>query len=314
MSALSPHAERLAATVGLVMANPEVIEICTNKVLTYPQAQDCGIPVMPYEIVKDLEELGNAARRIGYPCIVKPVSERSTICGEKAGILQSRDELGRHFETWPSGNDRLMVQGLARGRRHNCHFLADEGRLLAYFEQAVLRTTRADGTGYGTDGVSIPPSPRLRKYCEALLMCLNYSGVGCVQFMVDGQQGDACFLELNPRLDATCAIAVRCGYDFPLMALEYARYRRGMVSNPPRNDSTYRRRRMVWLLGEIEGLGHELHRHRLDARQAWAAFWSTVRSALSADVHLIWSWHDPLPALHAFARLLATILRRRAPN
>ncbi|MGH8128957.1 MAG: ATP-grasp domain-containing protein, partial [Gammaproteobacteria bacterium] len=299
------------ASVGLVMTDAKVIEACMNKVLACQKAQDCNVPQMPYEIVGDRHELDNAVRGIGYPCVVKPVSERFTIGGEKASILRSQDDLDGNFELWPADNARLIVQGFAEGQRHNCHFLADEGRLLAYFEQVVLRTTRANGTGYGTDGLSVPPSPQLRKYCEALLMNLNYSGAGCVQFMVDDRQGTACFLEINPRLDATCALAVRCGYDFPLMALEYARYRRGITFAPPGNDSVYSRCRVVWLLGEIEALGHELRRHHIGARQAWTAFWGTVRSALTADVHLVWSWRDPLPALHAFTRLLAAVVVHR---
>ena len=95
------------------------------------------------------------------------------------------------------------------------------------------------------------------------------------------------------------------------MALEYARYRRGLRSAPPRIDSPYRKRRAVWILGEIERLGHEFRRHRIGVREAAFAFRSTLRSAILADVHLIWSWRDPLPAFHVFARLLAARMPRK---
>lgn len=142
-------------------------------------------------------------------------------------------------------------------------------------------------------------------------MNLKYSGVGCVQFLVDDRSGTVNFLEINSRLDATCALAAHCDYDFPLMALEYTRYRHGTRPAPPHDDSPYPRRRAVWLLGEIEGLGHELRRHDIGVREAWPAFLSTLRSAIVTDAHLIWSWRDPLPALHACARLLSSILFRR---
>lgn len=312
---LGPHVGELEERVGLVMADAEVIEACTVKASANEKAEACGIAVPQNEIVDSREELIRAANAIGYPCIVKPVSERYEIEGEKARILQSPRDLDIFFEKWPDNNARLIVQRFAKGRRHNCQFLAHEGRVLAYFENIVLRTTRSNGTGYGTDCLSIPPSPNLREHCETLLMNLGYSGCGCVQFLVDEQSGIASFLEINSRLDATCALAVHCGYDFSLMALEYARYRHGMRPAPPRNDAPYPSRRAVWLLGEIEGLGHEFRRHRIGVREAAFAFRSTLRSAILADVHLVWSWRNPLPALHVCARLLSSMLfRRPAPK
>lgn len=308
---LCPHAGRLEAAVNLVMLDAKTIETCTVKTIANEKAEACGIPVPQNEIVHNRDELIKAVNAMGYPCIVKPVSERYEIEGEKVRILRAHSDLDKYFWKWPDNNARLIVQRFAEDRRHNCQFLADEGRLLAYFENIVLRTTRSNGTGYGTDCLSIPPLPKLREHCETLLMDLKYSGAGCVQFLVDDRSGIVSFLEINSRLDATCALAVHCGYDFPLMALEYARYRHGMKPAPPRNDSPYPRHRAVWLLGEIEGLGHELRRHHIGVREAWPAFRSTLRSAIRADVHLIWSWRDPLPALHAFARLLSSILFRR---
>ncbi len=311
LRALCPHAGKLEERVDLVMSDAKVIETCTVKTIANEKAKASGIPIPHNEIVHSREELIKAANAMGYPCVVKPVSERYEIEGEKARILQSPIDLDKYFEKWPDNNVRLIVQRFAEGKRHNCQFLAHEGRLLAYFENIVLRTTRSNDTGYGTDCVSMPPSPKLREHCEMLLMNLKYSGAGCVQFLVDEQSGIISFLEINSRLDATCALAVHCGYDLPLMALEYARYRHGMRPTPPRNDSSYPRRRAVWLLGEIEGLGHELRRHHIDRREAWLAFRSTLRSAILADVHLIWSWRDPLPALHACTQLLSSILFHR---
>ena len=82
-----------------------------------------------------------------------------------------------------------MLQKFAPGERHNCHIAADRGRILAYFQQKVLRTDELDGTGIGLDGVSVPVSPALRDYCERLVEALGYHGIGCIQFMVDEKSG-----------------------------------------------------------------------------------------------------------------------------
>src|SRR6267154_2805915 len=86
--------------------------------------------------------------------------------------------------------------------------------------QAVLRTTRLDGAGNGVDGVSVPPSATRRGACERLIEALDYSGPGCVQFLVGPTDSESWFLELNARLDATCAIAERSGYYLPRLAFE----------------------------------------------------------------------------------------------
>lgn len=96
------------------------------------------------------------------------------------------------------------------------------GEMVAYFEHKVLRTDRLDETGYEVEGISVQPTPILRYYCEKLVRVLNYSGVGCVQFLVDMERGALYFFEINPRLDTTCILLSRCGYDFPELALACA--------------------------------------------------------------------------------------------
>src|SRR6185436_8912288 len=103
--------------------------------------------------------------------------------------------------------------------RPNCHFRAVDGKLQEYFEHIVVRTDRIDETGFEIDGVSVRPTPILRDHCAALISELNYTGVGCVQFLVDRGSGTAYFLEINPRLDATCALPYAIGVDFPLYAV-----------------------------------------------------------------------------------------------
>jgi hypothetical protein len=78
--------------------------------------------------------------------------------------------------------------------RHDCHVAAADGELIAYFHPGI---------------------PSLRMHCEALVKALRYTGVGCIQFLVEERSGSAAFLEFSPRTDR-----------FALLALQLAVYRK----------------------------------------------------------------------------------------
>ncbi|HEX2198298.1 MAG TPA: hypothetical protein VHG88_06735, partial [Burkholderiales bacterium] len=78
-------------------------------------------------------------------------------------------------------------------------------------------------------GVSVAPSAALRAYCERLTLGLRYTGIGCIQFLVD-EDGAVAFLEFNARMDSTAMLPYRLGYDFPLLALRLADYAAGRTA------------------------------------------------------------------------------------
>src|SRR5207302_3356313 len=124
----------------------------------------------------------------------------------------------------------LVLQKFAPGLRHNCHVAALDGQLVAYFQQKVLRTDEPDDTGIGVAGVAVPPSRELREHCEALTMALGYTGIGCIQFLIDEGTGAVAFLEFNARMDSTAALPYQMGLDYPLLAVQLAAYRKARAA------------------------------------------------------------------------------------
>jgi len=191
--------------------------------------------------------------------------------------------------------ESFVLQKFAPGGRHNCHFAADGGRIVAFLQQEVLRTDEADGTGIGLEGVSVAPSAELRTYCERLLYRLGYSGIGCIQFLVDPASGAVSFLELNPRLDSTAALACSLGYDFPRLAIEIAaRTRPAPLSTPYATGRHYH-----WLYGDLNAW-----------RQGKIGLSLLARSALRG-CDLSFDWRDPAPGLHLLWRKLVAAARKR---
>lgn len=309
MLCLMHQRHRLPPAIGIIMPDDAVIAACLDKFRSYEVVARLDIPQPPFRKIYNYAEISAAVKAMGYPCVLKPNNSLTTLFDKKALIVRDAEELARAMPVWPEDNEFVVLQGYAAGYRHNCHFVADRGKLLAYFEQRVLRTDRVDGTGYGVDGVSFAPNPALQAYCESLTTALDYSGAGCAQFIVDDKTGSINFLEINPRLDATCAIPYYCGYDFPRMAVEYAAYRRGIKTAPPMNVSRYAvGRRGAWLWGDMHGWLRAMDTENLNFIQAVAWLKKMALTFFHSDFDLTWSWRDPLPNCYWFVSLTTTFL------
>jgi len=307
--------DRVPGGVHLIMADRNSIETCFDKAATYALATRLAVPVADYRQPRSYAECEAAVEEVGVPCVIKPNDSRAPFFGKKAIILQRQDELAQHLPAWPDTNGFLFVQKFITGLRHNCHFRADRGQLLAYFEQCVMRTNRLDHTASGVDGLSVAPRARHRQYVERLVRELGYSGPGCCQFLVNDDTGESFILEINPRLDATCAIPFYCGYEFPLLATQLAGHHAGLSSTlslPPADYPVGRRG--AWVIGDLEGLLDGLQDREIGFREAVRWLGRTLGTASRADFHLTWSRHDPMPALHMGVCLLrnaASVFRTR---
>ena len=136
-------------------------------------------------------------------------------------------------------------------------------------------------------------------------MDLGYSGVGCVQFLVNERNGTNVFLEINPRLDATCAFPWHYGCDLPRLAVEIAQGDKALDRFPgtlPRYPTS---KRVHWCLGDVRGWLHEVKRGevRVGPSLVWLA--KIVASFLRANCHLTWWWKDPAPVVVLCRDLLA---------
>lgn len=304
LACLMRHHATAATYSTLVMPEPAVVSRCLDKATTYQIVSRLGIPLPKTESGRDLFELSERARDVGFPCIVKPRTSLQRFYDRKAIVCRTQAELMAAFADWPDAGTAVLVQEFVNGARYNCQFAAVRGRLIEYFEHKVLRSDRADELGVEVEGVSVAPTPVLVDYCERLLVELDYSGVGCVQFLVDESGGAVSFLEMNPRLDATCALPWHFGCDLPRAAVEIAAGKKRVARPDP---AAYPiSKRIHWSCGDIAGFGHEVRRGRI--RLGAALTWLTriAISSVRADCHLTWWWKDPIPSLVLYRDLFMT--------
>lgn len=307
-------------------ANPDFATVarCFDKRAMYTLAPQLGIPSVPWTAYTSAEDWRRRARDMGFPVVVKRKDSSGHVHNRKALIYRTEEEFEPFLASLPCEPDvsSLMLQKFAAGVRHNCHIGAADGALTAYFQQKVLRTDEPDDTGIGVAGVSAAPSAQLRAHCEALTRQLRYTGIGCIQFLVDEHTGTAAFLEFNARMDSTAALPYRMGLDYPLLAIRLAAYRKARAAGhsdaarllpAPHPDEYPAGKTYHWLHGHLTAWLSDLRTRRAGpvalAREALAILWLSVRS-----YHLTFDWRDPLPTVQMFWRkFLKNPLRRRLP-
>jgi biotin carboxylase len=306
--------------------NPDfdTVARCFDKRTMYELAQRLGIPTAPWARFSGADDWRRRALAMGYPVVVKRKDSAGQVLARKALILRDAAQLEAFLAGLPHEPDAgsLVLQKFAPGRRHNCHIAAADGSVLAYFQQRVCRTDEPDDTGIGVAGVSVAPSPALRAHCEALTRALGYTGIGCIQFLVDEPSGSVAFLEFNARMDSTAVLPYRIGIDYPLLGMQLAAYRKAraagradaerLLPEPPAAHypagEAYH-----WLYGDLRSCLSEARRGNAGARRLAARMLDIARRSLTSH-HLTFEWRDPLPTLHMFWRkFLETPLRRRLP-
>jgi excisionase family DNA binding protein len=197
-----------AAGMRWIGPPPAAIRAMGDKASARRLARDLGIPIVPgYDgDAQDDAALVRAARRIGYPILVKPAAG-----GGGKGMrtvrapAQLRDQLAaaRREAHGAFGDERLILERLVEGPRH--------------VEVQVLFDRHGNGVHLGERDCSIQrrhqkvleetPSPavrpavrrRLTEAALAIAAAVGYESAGTCEFLLD-DRGEIFFLEMNTRL------------------------------------------------------------------------------------------------------------------
>ncbi len=295
---------RLPADRIYAIPSRAVVERALDKIGAYALARSVGVPVAAYALAENYADLRRRCDEVGYPVVIRPLDSTRRLGERKGLILASADALAQALPRWPGGQSALLVQRLVRGQRHNVFFAARRGRIVRILETRIERTDAPDDTGLAVDGYTVAPSPELTRYTERLAASLDYSGVGLAQFLVDRGTGAAFFIELNPRVAGSHAIAEAAGLQLGYLSIVLAA---PVVPEIPVVTGTPGIR-YAWTYGDLRGLLAAM-RGGLPRREAlrWAR--RMVGTLLRANVHMTWRWDDPMPTVALFARQLPLVDR-----
>ncbi len=290
---LGSHADRFGGAVVCGPTEAQFHALC-NKVALAATAERVGVATPRRAVVDSLE---SPVEWPPLPSIVKPASTGMIVDGNivyrTAALARSaaeRDELVAALIRVVGG---ALVEEQVCGRQWRIHFVRGD-RGLATLAIETLRSWPPH-TGLSSVQRVTPHVAGLREAAAALLAGVDYRGAGSVQFI----QADNRFVvhDVNLRLPATVAIAIRAGLDMARLAVEEALGRSPALEPLRLRPVTY-----TWLDGQLRSLEASLHDDRREAVRL-------TRELLLAAVsrRRILDPSDPL----ALASSLAAFARRR---
>jgi acetyl-CoA carboxylase biotin carboxylase subunit len=201
------------AEAGLTFIGPsaKAIELMGSKTAARDAARAAGVPIVPgtnAPLGPDASEaeLATAARKVGYPIMVKAVAGgggKGMRVVSSAGDLSSavraaRSEAGSSF-----GDSAIYFERqLIRPRHIEVQILADQhGTVLPFVERECSIQRRHQKVIEETPSMAVAPRlrQRLTRAAAAVAASVGYTNAGTIEFLVD-EQGRFYFLEMNTRL------------------------------------------------------------------------------------------------------------------
>lgn len=305
---LAHNRHRLPGDRTYATPSDDIVKTCLDKVAMLDVCARIGVPSAPAETVTTFEGLRDAASRVGFPLVVRPLWSTRPIAGRKAFITMDEASFREGLPEWPEGHDSLIVQRFIDGPRYNVDYAAQGGRTIHAVATRILRTDAWDYTGIDVCGETVPMPDDLWDFTERMNAELNYTGVGLIQFMVDRARDEISFLELNPRFNGNTAVPDRAGLELVRLAIDLAEH-------PERPEPVVISQgglRHAWFYGDVMGIRKSLKRGIMARSAVPRAVWNALRDGLTADFHVIWSWRDPMPAITQFTNSLQNALRGKS--
>ncbi len=193
--------------LAFIGSDKEQLELLGNKIKVRMNAKKLDIDVVPSSetAISDVKEGMNAAKKLAYPVIIKPVS------GTHArGIRRVDSEAGfekafiaTQIESNVVLNDNtLVIEKAIEGAKHiEVTVLRDKGgRMLCLpeIDCSIQRRYLKIAAETPAPSISDPVRKKVRDWSEKLAVSLNLTGLATFEYLVKGN--DVFFLEVNPRL------------------------------------------------------------------------------------------------------------------
>jgi predicted ATP-grasp superfamily ATP-dependent carboligase len=314
IEALRRRRNEFTGRCALPLASDRALDLAVSKERTLGLAAALGIPVPASLPVGEPCDLRAALAEVGLPAVLKPV-QSWVVDGNGTGtrltsvLVQDLDEAAKTLAWMRSCGGSVLVQPWLPGGREACSLFYADTRVWARFAQKSHREWPALG-GVSVLCESVSLDARIAEWSEALIRAIGLEGCSMVEFRRD-REGQPVLMEVNPRMGATAALAVRCGVDFPGLL-----YAWGTGEELQAVEGYRVGRRVRWLVGDLWYLTSALTAGRSpEVPSRTRALGAVLADFVLRPSHIdVWSWRDPRPALtelYATARECAARGARR---
>jgi carbamoyl-phosphate synthase large subunit len=215
--------------VELIGANIEAIKKAEDRLLFKDAMRKIGLEMTQSQLVNNVEDGLEFAKRIGYPIILRP---SFTLGGTGGGIAYNREDLveilERGIDLSPV-HEVLVEESVLGWKEYELEVMRD----LAGNGIIICSIENFDPMGVHTgDSITVAPAQTLtdREYQmmrDAALRCLNEIGVDTggsnVQFAINPENGRMVIVEMNPRVSRSSALASKAtGFPIAKIAAKLA--------------------------------------------------------------------------------------------
>ena len=200
------------AGVPIIGTSPDAIDMAEDRERFQTMIAKLGLRQPPNKTVKTLKEGITAARKIGFPLVVRP----SYVLGGRAmEIVYDEEELTRYLREAVQLSSRspvLLDRFLDRAIEIDVDAVSDGKQVVI---GAVMQHIEQAGVHSGDSACSLPPYSlsdvaldEMRKQVVQMALELGVIGLMNVQFAI--QNGDIYILEVNPRASRTVPFVSKC--------------------------------------------------------------------------------------------------------
>ena len=285
----------LPASTRLLLPPQRSLEIALDKSRTIDLARSLDVPV-PRSVVLRRETLPDA-KGLGmeFPLALKaaqsdlPHRSVTRYARDQAQLIDVASSLLQDSEC-------VLAQELVTGEGTGVFALFDSGEPVVTFAHRRIHEKPPWG-GVSVLSEGIEPPPDMRDQSLRMLRELRWHGVAMVEFKKNSH-GKPLLMEINPRFWGSLELAVRCGTDFPYIAMQLADGQRVGASSTRLGANR-------WLLGELDSFITAMRTPQPGRERAIEPFrrlWD-LRFGLCCEVERI---TDPRPAFYEYSSWLKT--------
>jgi 5-(carboxyamino)imidazole ribonucleotide synthase len=183
-----------------VAPNPSVLETTQDRYREKSFIRSLGFPIADFEPVSSVEDIQGAARRLGYPCVLK--TRRLGYDGKGQSIISHASEAAAAWSLIGGSQSILephvrfareisLIAGRGRDRTFRSFDIPEN-----YHENGILRTSTVPAR------IGVKTAEAARLMTQAIAQAFSYVGVLAVEMFVLGNGADEQLLinEIAPRV------------------------------------------------------------------------------------------------------------------
>ena len=207
----NPDFARACEREGIIFVGPqaEVLERLGDKTSARKLAADAGVPVLggSEETITDVAEGERQAEEVGYPVILKAAKggggRGMRVVGDRREFPDAFEDARRESLAAFGSADVFIERFVQKARHIEVQLLGDKhGNLVHLFERDCSVQRRHQKVVEIAPALALDDNVRQSLLDAALAIGreVGYQNAGTVEFLVDQDEGNFYFIEVNPRI------------------------------------------------------------------------------------------------------------------